>query len=73
MLLFIPFSMKDQLGGFEKTNDQDVSDARRSYFKEKQESQHCSMKAAIVKWQFLLKLKAKYAGIQLYVLHTDSS
>ena len=74
--------MEDQLGVFEqkhqighrwKPDDQDFSNARYSYFKEKQESLYRSMKAAIVKRQFLLKLKAKYAGIQYYVLQIDSS
>ena len=73
LLLFLPFSMEDQVGNFEqkhqtghrwKPGDQDFSDASRSYSKEKQESLHRSMKAATVKRQFLLKLKAKYAGIQ---------
>ena len=53
--------MEDQLGDFEqkhqighrwKPGDQDFPDARRSYSKEKQESLHRSMKAAIVKRQF---------------------
>ena len=74
--------MEDQLGVFEqkhligyrwKPDGQDFSDAKHSYFKKKQESLHSSVKVTIVKWQFLLKLKAKYAGIQYYVLQIDSS
>ena len=67
------FEQKQQIGHRWKPDGQDFSDARHSYFREKQESLYCFMKAAIVKRQFLLKLKAKYAGIQYYVLQIDSS
>ena len=66
-------SIENQLGVFEqrhhivnrwKTDSQEFLEARRSHFNEKQQSLYRSIRAAIVKRQYLLKLKAKYAGMQ---------
>jgi len=65
------FSMDSQLGEYEqkhqitqrwKPADKEFVDAKHSYFKEKQQLLHVSMRAVTVKRQFLLKLKTKYAG-----------
>ena len=67
--------MESQLGEFEqryqitqrwKPTDKEFLDARLSYFEEKQRLLHSSMRAATVKRQFLLKLKAKYAGTSIH-------
>ena len=64
-------STEDQLDEFEqkhqivlrwKPGDEQYVDTQRLFFAEKQESVQKSMRAAIVKCQYLLKLKAKYAG-----------
>ena len=46
-----------------KPGDEQYVDTQRLFFTEKQESVRKSMRAAIVKRQYLLKLKAKYAGL----------
>ena len=43
------FEWKYQIGHRWKPDDQEFADARYSYFKEKQEVLHGSMKAAVVK------------------------
>ena len=68
------FSMESQLGEFEqryqitqrwRPTDKEFLDARQSYFEEKQQLLRSSIRAAVVKRQFLLKLKAKYAGTSI--------
>ena len=66
--------MESQLGEFEqryqitqrwRPTDKEFLDARQSYFEEKQQLLRSSIRAAVVKRQFLLKLKAKYAGTSI--------
>ena len=65
-------SMDSQLGEFErrhaitkrwKPTDVEFGEARHAYFIEKQQLLYSSLRTAMVKRQYLLKLKAKYAGI----------
>ena len=63
--------METKLGEFEhkhlirqrwKPTDKEYIEARCSHYQERQQVLHTSLRASIVKRQFLLKLKAKYAG-----------
>ena len=65
--------MEHELGEFEqrhqifprwKSGDEEFLATRCLYCKEKEESLRHSLWAAIVKRQYLIKLKAKYAGVQ---------
>lgn len=66
--------MESQLGEFEqryqitrhwRLTDKEFLDARRSYFEEKQQLLHSSIWVDVVKRQFLLKLKAKFAATSI--------
>ena len=68
-------SIENQLGVIEqrhhivnrwRPDSQEFLEARVSYFKEKEQSLYRSIRTAIVKRQYLLKLKAKYAGKKNY-------
>ena len=63
--------MESQLAEFERKrgiklrwerNDKEYIDARNASLVDKQEALHSSLWTAIVRRQYLLKLKAKYAG-----------
>ena len=65
--------MESQLADFERTRgikqrwnptDKEYRDAQHSSLLDKQQSIYSSLRSAIVKRQYLLKLKAKYAGIE---------
>lgn len=64
--------MESQLADFERTKgikqrwkatDKEYLDAQHSSLLDKQQSLHSSLRSAIVRRQYLLQLKAKYAGI----------
>ena len=63
--------MESQLDDFERKrsiklrwgrNDKEYIDARNASLLDKKEALYTSLRAAIVRRQYLLKLKAKYAG-----------
>jgi len=65
--------MESQLANFEhkrgikqrwKVTDKEYLDAQRSSLIEKKESAYSALRSSVVKRQYLLQLKAKYAGKQ---------
>ena len=46
-----------------KTTDKEYADAKRSFLMEKQSQLHTCLWATVVKRHYLLRMKAKYAGI----------
>ena len=66
------FEQKQQICSRWKPGDEEFSDGRSLYFKDKQESLRHSLWAAIVKWQYLLKLKSKYAGVYMQSFNNEN-
>lgn len=67
----VPHRMESQLGEFElqkgikhrwQRTDKEYIDAQHASLLEKKEALYASLRAAVVRCHYLLKLKAKYAG-----------
>lgn len=55
-----------------KKSDREYVEAKHIFLMEKQAQLLSCLWAAVVKRQYLLQLKAKYAGIAIYITHSHS-